>query len=76
LTPAELERLAAMAGGVRRIFAFGSPSFKKLGRGPESFSEAELVQLILAEPRYLRRPLAVRDGRVYVGGREVAGAVG
>jgi arsenate reductase-like glutaredoxin family protein len=62
-----------MAGGVRTIFAFGSPAFRKLGRSPDSLSDSELLDLIESEPRYLRRPLAVRDGKVYVGGKAVAG---
>ncbi len=71
LDRAELERLAGMAGGVRRIFSFGSPSFRAMRRAPESFTDAELVALILTEPRLLRRPLATADGRVLVGSREI-----
>lgn len=69
----ELSDLARRAGGIREIFAFGSPSFKKLDRAPEELSDQELIELILAEPRMLRRPLAVTaDGRVVTGGKAVS----
>ena len=70
---AELEDLARRAGGVRAIFAFSSPSFRKLGRSPESLSDQRLLDMILEEPRLLRRPLLLTDdGRVLVGGKAVS----
>jgi arsenate reductase-like glutaredoxin family protein len=73
LSEAEVADLARRAGGIRPIFAFNSPSFKKLQRAPGAFSDGELVALILEEPRLLRRPLAVTtDGRVLVGGKAVS----
>ncbi len=57
------------------MFAFNSPSFKKLERDPSSFSEEELFDLILSEPRMLRRPLVLTDdGRVLAGGKAVSEA--
>ncbi len=57
---------------MRRIFAFNSPSFKRLGRAPAGVPDAELLDLILGEPRLLRRPLLVDGDRVRVGLTEVA----
>lgn len=75
LTRAELEELARAAGGIRAIFAFASPSFRKLGRDPDQLTDAELVDLVLGEPRFLRRPLLVTDdGRVLAGGKAVSAA--
>ena len=56
-----------------RIFSFASPSFRKLGRDPKSLDEAEMMDLVLGEPRFLRRPLAIAGDRVLVG-REVGEA--
>ena len=73
LTGAEVEDLARRAGGIRKIFAFGSPGFRKLGRDPAGFRDEELVALAAGEPRFLRRPLLVTgDGRVLAGGKAVA----
>jgi arsenate reductase-like glutaredoxin family protein len=49
------------------IFSWNSPSFKKMGRTRESLSEEELLQLMLKEPRLIRRPLIVVGGRLIVG---------
>lgn len=75
LTREELDEIARRAGGVRNVFAFNSPSFKKLDRDPASLSDEELSDLILSEPRMLRRPLMLTDdGRVLAGGRAVSEA--
>ena len=60
---------------MRNIFAFGSPSFRKLGRSADDLTDKELAELILSEPRFLRRPLIVtEDGRVLTGSRAAADA--
>lgn len=74
MSEAELRDIARRAGGIRAVFAFGSPAFKKLGRDPESFADEELLELVVREPRLLRRPLLVDGERVLVGGRAVSGA--
>ena len=72
----ELEELIRVAGDVRAILAVNSPSFRKLGRPVDEWPDEELVELILGEPRLLRRPLLVTDdGRVVAGGKAVS-AVG
>ena len=49
------------------MFSFASPTFKKFGRPADSFSDEELQDLILAEPRFLRRPVIVNHDRVVIG---------
>jgi len=56
------------------IFASGSPAFKKLGLDPALLSDEEMIELVLAEPRLLRRPILVDGERVLVGGRAVSSA--
>jgi arsenate reductase-like glutaredoxin family protein len=74
-TRAELEALAQAAGGIRPLIAFGSQRFRDLGRTPESCSDSELFEIALAEPRVLRRPLALtEDGRVLAGAKAVSSA--
>lgn len=49
------------------MFSFKSPSFKALGLKPENLKDRDLVNLMLKEPRLIRRPV-VRIGRkVYFG---------
>ena len=73
LSRQELEDVIQLAGGVRTILAANSPAFRKLGRPVEDWLDEELVELILGEPRLLRRPLLITDdGRVLVGGKAVS----
>ena len=63
-----------LLGGRRAadVFSWHSPSFKALGRPAESLSEEELVQLMLQEPRLIRRPLVVVNGQLVIGGSQKA----
>jgi arsenate reductase-like glutaredoxin family protein len=47
------------------MFNFRSPSFKKLGLESESLSNSKLIDLMLKEPRLVRRPVVRIDGKVY-----------
>lgn len=42
-----------------------SPAVKKLDREPELFTDDELIDLMAAEPRLVRRPVVKIDGKVY-----------
>lgn len=71
LSASELAALTGLAGGVRPLFSFNSPSFRKLGRDRENVTDEELLELIEAEPRFLRRPLLVNGDRVLIGARAI-----
>ena len=49
------------------MFNFRSPSFKQLGLEREKLSDNELIDLMLKEPRLIRRPVVRIDGQVYFG---------
>ena len=49
------------------MFNFRSPSFKKLGLEKDNLSNNELIDLMLKEPRLVRRPVVRIDGKVYFG---------
>lgn len=49
------------------MFSFRSPSFKALSLNPEKLTDKDLINLMLKEPRLIRRPV-VRIGKsVYFG---------
>ena len=50
-----------------QIFSWNSPSFKKLGVTRENLDDDRLVQLMLDEPRLIRRPLVQVGEEVFVG---------
>jgi len=47
------------------MFNFRSPSFKKLGLNKEKLDNDDLIELMLKEPRLVRRPVVRIDGKVY-----------
>lgn len=65
-TGQELSDLASSVG-VSRIFASRSPSLKKMGLGAEDLSETDMLDLMLKEPRLVRRPLVRLGEHLLVG---------
>ena len=49
------------------MFNFRSPSFKKLGLNRDELTVTELIDLMLKEPRLIRRPVVRVDKKVYFG---------
>jgi arsenate reductase-like glutaredoxin family protein len=66
-TEEELRGLASMVG-LSEIFAWRSPSIKQMGLAGQDISEDEMVNLMLQEPRLVRRPLIRVGDRLLVGG--------
>ena len=66
-TEAEIRELTAPVG-VSNIFAWRSPSLKKLGLAGQDIPEDRMVELMLEEPRLVRRPLIKIGDRLVVGG--------
>ena len=62
----ELRELA-QGTGISGMFARRSPSLKKLGLADKELSEEEMISLMLQEPRLVRRPLVLMDGKLLVG---------
>ena len=71
LSESEICELAAMSG-TENIFARRSPSLKKLGLADKELSDDEMVNLMLQEPKLVRRPLLKVGGKLMVGGGNAA----
>ena len=67
----ESRELAAMAG-TENIFARRSPSLKKLSLAAKELSDDEMINLMLQEPKLVRRPLIKVGGKLMVGGGTAA----
>ena len=68
------EELRAIIGE-RRIadyFSFNSPSYRRLGLDRESISDEELLRLMVAEPKMVRRPLIQFGDDLIVGTDKLA----
>ena len=71
LSESEIRELAAMSR-TENIFARRSPSLKKLGLADKELSDDEMVNLMLQEPKLVRRPLLKVGGKLMVGGGNAA----
>ena len=61
---AEIEELL-QGKPASEMFNFRSPSFKQLGLDSEKLGDDGLIELMLKEPRLVRRPVVRIDGKVY-----------
>lgn len=66
----ELAELVERAGGIRSLVSVASPTFKRDGRRLDDYTDDELFELMLTEPRLLRRPLLVTDSGAVLTGRK------
>ena len=66
LSREELQELAGLSS-LSDLFAWRSPSFKKTGLVAGEVPEAEMLRLMLEEPRLLRRPLTRVGDKLIVG---------
>lgn len=62
---AEIRQLAASAG-IAQLFARRSPSLKALGLADQELSEPQMLELMLKEPRLVRRPLVRLGGKLLI----------
>ena len=51
----------------RDVLSTKSPSLKKMGIDPSKKSDEELLRLMVQEPRLIRRPLIVVNGKPVIG---------
>ena len=68
---AEIRDLAALVG-TENIFARRSPSLKKLGLADKELSDDEMINLMLQEPKLVRRPLIKVGSKLMVGAGNAA----
>jgi len=61
---AEIDDLLA-SKPASEMFNFKSPSFKQLGVAPDKLDNDTLINLMLKEPRLIRRPVVRIGGNVY-----------
>jgi arsenate reductase-like glutaredoxin family protein len=52
------------------VFSWSSPSFKALGLAADGLDDQVLLQLMLQEPRLIRRPLVKVGERLIIGGAQ------
>ena len=66
MSEAEIAGLAARVPAAE-LFSWKSPTARARGLRPGSLGDVELIRLMAAEPRLIRRPLTVAGSDVIIG---------
>ena len=69
LSESELQELASLSS-MSDLFAWRSPSFKKMGLAGDDLSDEQLLNMILEEPRLLRRPVTRIGDKLVIGSNQ------
>ena len=70
-TADELSELLSGAS-VSDAFAWNSPSFRGLGLAAADLDDNRLLELMVGEPRLIRRPIVSAEGRLVIGASQKA----
>ena len=64
------DEIKGLAGGreLSELFAWRSPSLKKMGLAGEELSDDRMLELMLEGPRLIRRPMLQIGGDLIIGG--------
>ncbi len=55
------------SGSIRDLIRTGEALYRELGLNDESLSEAELLDIVAANPRLLQRPIVLHNGKAALG---------
>lgn len=67
LTSKELDALKALAGSYEALFSRRAMKFRQMGLHERQLTEKDYRDLILQEYTFLKRPVMVADGRIFIG---------
>lgn len=67
ITPAQLDEMKRMAGSYEALFSRRALKYKEWGLKDKDLTEEDYRDLILQEYTFLKRPVAISGGRVFVG---------
>jgi len=67
ITAAQLDALKEKAGSYEALFSRRALKYKEMGLKDQSLTEKDYRRLILGEYTFLKRPVALLNGRIFVG---------
>lgn len=67
ITPEQLDGMHALAGSYEALFSRRSREYAARGLAQQTLTEADYRRLILDHYSFLKRPVLVLDGRIWVG---------
>ncbi|WP_258098896.1 arsenate reductase family protein [Marinoscillum pacificum] len=81
ITETQLEEMKELAGSYESLFSRVARKYKELGLKEKTLSEEDYKQYILDEYTFLKRPVFIIDGQIFIGNSKknveaVANAIG
>ncbi|WP_339811269.1 ArsC/Spx/MgsR family protein [uncultured Imperialibacter sp.] len=67
ITPEQIDEMKAMAGSYEALFSRVAMKYKALGLKDKQLSEQDYRNYILEEYTFLKRPVFVIDGKIFIG---------
>lgn len=67
ITPSELEEMKDLAGSYETLFSKRSRQYSALGLKDKTLSESDYKELILKEYTFLKRPVTIYNGEIFIG---------
>lgn len=67
LTEAQLNRMAELTGSYEALFSRKAVKYKSLGLKEVNLSESDYKKLILEEYTFLKRPVIIKDDKIFMG---------
>ena len=67
IRPEQLDEMAKMAGSYEALFSRKAMKFRSMGLKEKTLSENDYRQLILEEYTFLKRPVLIYKGAIFIG---------
>ncbi|MCK0161379.1 arsenate reductase family protein [Allomuricauda sp. F6463D] len=67
VTPEQLEEMAKLSGSYESLFSRRAMLFRQRGLHEKSLSETDYQKLILEHYTFLKRPVVLVDGQIFIG---------
>lgn len=67
ITPRQLEEMVALSGNYESLFSKRAMLFRQRGLHEKNLSENDYKELILEHYTFLKRPVVLVDGQIFVG---------
>jgi len=67
ITAAQLDEMKKLAGSYEALFSRRALKYKSMGLNKKVLTEKDYRDLILQEYTFLKRPVAIVDGKIFIG---------
>ena len=67
ITETQIDQMAALAGSTEALFSKRARKYKELGLKDKTLNDSDIRALILAEYTFLKRPVLIHDGAIFIG---------